>query len=95
MMPGYWRQAAFSRGWFIMFVRYQDHQVIAGIEGSFEIMGDQQDTAVKLVANLLDHFMEHIRSGNVDALARFVENQQVGIVNQRPSEQQSLELTAR
>ena len=58
-------------------------------------MRDQQDTAAEIMANLVDQFMEHVRPSDIDALDRFVEDQQIGPVYQRPGQQQPLKLAAR
>ena len=70
-------------GLLVMLVGHQDHDVVAGIHGCFEVMRDQQDTAAEIMANLVDQFMEHVRPRDIDALDRFVEDQQIGPVYQR------------
>ena len=78
-----------------MFVRHEDHQVVAGVHGLLEVMGDHQDAAAEVAADPFDQLIHDVRAGHIDALRRLVEDQQVGPVNQRPRHQQPLELAAR
>ena len=74
---------------------HQDHYVVTSFHRSFKVMRDQQNAAVQSAADLFDQLMEQACSGDIDALGRLVEDQQIGPVNQRPSEQQPLKLAAR
>ena len=78
-----------------MFMGYQDHHVVPGIHGAPEVMGDEQHSAPEITADLLDELMEPFRPGEIDALIRLVEDQQLGAVNQRPREEQPLKLPSR
>ena len=79
----------------VVFMGHQDHHVVAGLHRQLEVVRDQQDPTVEIAADPLDQLMEHVRSGDIDALARFVQDQQIGPVDQRPGQQQALELSAR
>ena len=48
-------------------------------------MGDDQDAAAKVPANPFDQLIYDVRSGGIDALFRFVEDQQIGPVNSAPA----------
>ena len=95
VIPGNQRGVASDADPFVMFVGHQDHYVVTRFHRSFKVMRDQQDAAVQIAADLFDQLMEQACSGDIDALGRLLEDQQIGPVNQRPSEQQPLKLAAR
>ena len=75
-----------------MLVGHQNNHVVTRIHDSAQIMRDQQHPAPEIVANLFDQPMEPVGSGEVDALVRLVEYQQLGPVHECSSEQQPLKL---
>ena len=78
-----------------MLVGDQDHHVVAGLHRKLQVVRDQQHPAAEIAADPFDQLVEHLRPGDVDTLARFVQHEKIGPVNQRPSQQQALELAAR
>ena len=95
VMPGARRGRSAGMDRLVVFMGYQDHHVVAGLHRQLEVVRDQQDPTVEIAADPLDQLMEHVRSGDVDTLSRFVQDQQIGPMDQRPGQQQALELAAR
>ena len=73
---------------------HEDDDIVAASRRELDVVGDDQDAAAEGAANLPDQLVEDVRSAHVDALGRLVENQQVGPLDQRPRQQQPLELAA-
>ena len=77
-----------------MLVGHEDDDIVAGLRRELDVVGDDQDAAAQGAANLLDQPVEDVCPAYVDALGRLVKNQQVGLLDQRPRQQQPLELAA-
>ena len=77
-----------------MLVGHEDDDIVAASRRELDVVGDDQDAAAEGAADLLDQIVEDVRPAHVDALGRLVENQQVGPLDQRPRQQQPLELAA-
>ena len=75
-------------------MRYQYHDIVAGLHGQMKIVGNQQNSAVQISPNVVNQFMQRFRPGYVDTLVGFVENQQIRLLNQGAREEQPLEFTA-
>ncbi len=60
-----------------------------------KIVRDQQDAAAGLVADAHDQLVERDFAGEVDALQRFVEHEQIGTPGDRARQEGALELAAR
>jgi hypothetical protein len=73
----------------------QAHHPVGGGHHYVKIMRHQQHAAVVAIADVADDAIEIGLAGDVHSGKRLVEHQQVRVSQQRPGEQNSMQLTAR
>jgi hypothetical protein len=71
-----------------------DHRVGVG-HHHMQIVRDHQDAAAGAIANLADEIVERHLAGEIDALYGLVEDEKVGLAQDRAGKQRALELAAR